>query len=84
MSYIAKPKVAHPGLAKKQSRSYPARLRGHCVHVVRRVRTRLGNGGHHPGSIRVRRYRATQAGQDERHRLFVEDAGLLCQPVAWI
>ena len=38
MTYIAKPKLHHPGTADQQARLHPPRLRGRDLDAVRRLR----------------------------------------------
>ena len=75
MTYIAKPKFHHPGAAEERARLHAPRLRGQGFHAVRRLRPRLHHRRDHRGLLRALD-RAAPGGEDFRHRLLVEDAGL--------
>ena len=75
MTYLAKPKLHHPGAAEERARLHPPRLRRHGLDAVRRLRPRLDHRRDHPGLLRAVD-RAAPGRQDFRHRLLVEDADL--------
>ena len=81
MTYLAKPKLHHPTLAKQQGRLHAARLRRQDLHAVRRLRPRLDLGGHHPGLLGAR-HRAAPRRQALGHRLQLEDARLFPRRLA--
>ena len=84
VSYISKPeRSSHPVLPREQTACRPdaTRLRRNGFDAVRRLRSRFGDCGNHSGRIRPQR-RAAHAGQNERHRLFVENTGVFRQSVA--
>ena len=76
MTYIAKPKVFHPSSPEERDRAHAPRLRGRDHDAVRRLRTRLDHGGHHPGVLGAVDSAASRR-QAVGHRLLVEDAGVL-------
>ena len=51
MTFIAKPKVAHPVAAEERARPHAPRLRRRAVHAVRRLRPRLHHRGHRRGVL---------------------------------
>ena len=61
--------------------AHGARLRRRHVDVVRRVRSRFDNGRDRAGVL-LARHCAAQCREDERHRLLVENAGVLSERVA--
>ena len=75
MTYIAKPKLHHPGAAEERHRFHASRLRGPHLDAVRGLRARFDSRGADPGLLRAR-HRAAPRGQAVWHRLLVEDAGL--------
>ena len=78
MSYIAKPKVAHPNMPRNNLGLDGQRLRRHGFNIVCWLRSRLCHGGDRSGSIRTQ-YRTAYAGEDERHRLLIENARVFRQ-----
>ena len=67
--------------AREPARLHAARLRGQDLDAVRGLRPRLDLGRDHPGLLGTR-HRAAPRGQAVRHRLLVEDAGLLPRQLA--
>ncbi len=82
MTSIAKPQVQHPSLDAERARADAPRLRRRDVDAVRRLRPRLGHRGDRSQAFWRARHSAAPRGQAERHRLLVEDAGLLPAPGA--
>ena len=70
-----------PGCCRERARAHAPRLRGRDVDAVRRLRPRLDHGGDHPGVLGARHSRRTSVAKLSRHRLLVEDDGLLRERV---
>ena len=75
MTYHRQAQAASSRAADQRARLHPARLRGHGLDALRRLRPRFDQRRDHPGLLRARPAAAPHR-QAVRHRLLVEDAGL--------